>query len=245
ETNNSNRENSEAKPKTNREETTEPTTSDLPPTPVSPPSPANISLAPGGTSQPGSQWAFPNGADELQPDPPLDPGFTSVGQVIARRGATTPKTSPQGPPEAQKTVPDTEADLQDLPAKNGRSEPNISTQPKRKRGRPRKTKTEYLDAVIQDFSAEFHDAEHLPSNLSQARHLLTSSRMEESYFVQNYVYPARSVTRDRGNIQKYAGEVAPLRNKMPYFFAVLRDLLGMHEDEAGPRPPMPRGEGRP
>jgi hypothetical protein len=33
---------------------------------------------------------------------------------------------------------------------------------------------------------------------------------------------------------------ANVKNRGAYFFTVLRDLLGMAEDEAGPRPPMQR-----
>jgi hypothetical protein len=51
-------------------------------------------------------------------------------------------------------------------------------------------------------------------------------------------YQARSITRDRAHISKYAEGAEALRNKMPYWFVVLKDLLGLREDEAGPRPPI-------
>ena len=48
--------------------------------------------------------------------------------------------------------------------------------------------------------------------------------------------PTRWITRDRANIAKHAKNSEALRNKMPYWFDVLEDSLGLKEDAAGPRP---------
>jgi hypothetical protein len=85
--------------------------------------------------------------------------------------------------------------------------------------------------VIEDFSRyDLRDDEHVHSNQRQARNLMIASGLEEVRFVEDFVYPARSETKASANV----------KNRGAYFFTVLRDLLGMAEDEAGPRPPMQR-----
>ncbi len=111
------------------------------------------------------------------------------------------------------------------------------------RGRPPKP-TPYITQLMTDWSSELHDYEHLKSNITQAMRLYAASGLDENAFVAR-LYEARSITKDRGNISKLATDVAPLKNKMPYYFAVLRDLLGMkdHGDEGDDQPP--RGTARP
>jgi len=90
--------------------------------------------------------------------------------------------------------------------------------------RPRRKRTEYLDRVIEDFSGELGDAAHAPSNLAQARTLFqrmaAKTGVDEKGFV-DYVYRARAETRQAANVRK----------KMAYFFAVLRDLLGLVDED--------------
>ncbi len=90
--------------------------------------------------------------------------------------------------------------------------------------------TLYLNAVVQETSEQFHDEEHIPSNIIQARNLLATSQMEERTFV-DLVHQARTITKQQGNIRKTAGSQGQ-RNRMPYFFAVLRDLLAIDEEPA-------------
>jgi hypothetical protein len=102
------------------------------------------------------------------------------------------------------------------------------------RGRPPRA-TEQIEAVLEQISGEFHDEEHLRSNVGQAARLWRASGLSEADFVGR-LYEARSITKDRGTtIQKPAtGEAGEwgMRNRMPYFFAVVRDLLGMKGGEA-------------
>lgn len=90
--------------------------------------------------------------------------------------------------------------------------------------------TTYLDTVVRETSGEFHDDRHVPSNIIQARNLLAASQMEEQTFI-DLVYQARTITKQQGNIRKLAGNQTQ-RNRMPYFFAVLRDLLAIDEEPA-------------
>jgi hypothetical protein len=116
--------------------------------------------------------------------------------------------------------------------------------PRRKRGRPKSSQTLYLDAVVRDFSREFHDSQHTGSNIVQARNLLELTGLSEDRFVE-HCYEARSLTRDQAHIRSHVTDGSPLRNKMPYFFAVVRDLLGLRDDEEGPGPPHRQGRPTP
>jgi len=103
--------------------------------------------------------------------------------------------------------------------------------PRPRSPRKRLPKTEYLDTVIRELSAELHDEEHVASNLAQARNLMARTGLSESALVAR-VYEARSITKQQGGIVKPAGN--GLRNKMPYCFAVLRDLLGLDQERPAP-----------
>ena len=103
------------------------------------------------------------------------------------------------------------------------------------RGRP-PTPTPYIEQLLTDWSSELHDAEHTRSNITRAMRLYRASGLPEESFVAK-LYEARSITKQRGNISKDAqGDGLPgLKNKMPYYFAVLRDLLGLLEDTPASR----------
>ena len=112
------------------------------------------------------------------------------------------------------------------------------------RGRPPKP-TPYIAQLLTDWSSELHDAEHTPSNISQAMRLYKASGLSEDAFVDR-LYEARSITKQRGNISKaaHADGVPGLKNKMPYYFAVLRDLLGLQEDAPTERARPRNGAGK-
>ena len=105
------------------------------------------------------------------------------------------------------------------------------------RGRP-PTATPYIEQLLTEFSAELHDEEHTRQNIGQAARLWKASGRSESDFCA-LLYEARSITKQytvKKRAQGPGGEYG-LRNKMPYFFKVLRDLLGMKEHAEG----VPRG----
>jgi hypothetical protein len=90
---------------------------------------------------------------------------------------------------------------------------------------------------VEQLSSELHDDEHTPSNVSQATRLWRRSGLSEADFVGRLL-EARARAKARGDIQKRAtGEAGDwgLTNRMPYFFACLRDLL----DDARPPPDGP------
>jgi hypothetical protein len=186
--------------------------------------PANILVGPAASSRRGPARTVPLEGPG---------GFVAVGQTVSQRSAAvTQGLAPQavsvGPRRANPPPAGVDSPSGGKTAVGGSTNP----QEKRKRGRPRNIPTEYLDAVMKDFSAEFHDSEHLPSNQSQARRLLKATGLSEEALVGK-CYQARSLTRDRANISKTTEGTPALRNKMPYFFACLRDLLDLPEEKAG------------
>ncbi len=82
-----------------------------------------------------------------------------------------------------------------------------------------------IDLLILDLTTEFHDDGHVMSNRTQAARLWHASLLDEGDFIE-VLYSARALVRSRGNIEKRATSGPPhLRNRMPYFFATLRNEL--------------------
>lgn len=73
-----------------------------------------------------------------------------------------------------------------------------------------------LHQTVLEVSHELGDTDHLASNLRQTARLWAQSGHSEQAFVQ-LMYEARSRTMQAGRV----------RNRMPYFFACLRELLGI------------------
>lgn len=73
-----------------------------------------------------------------------------------------------------------------------------------------------IEAIITQFSNEFHDDEHLEANINQAARLWKQSGRSEQTFSQ-LLFDSASTTRKRGGV----------RNRMAYYFRVLRDMLGL------------------
>ncbi len=97
-----------------------------------------------------------------------------------------------------------------------------------RRGRPPKA-PEYLAATMADLSQKLHD-DNPRSSVSQATRLWKASGLPEDKFVHR-LHEARSITQQQGSVQgKPAKEDRQLVNRMPYFFAVVEDLLGLRED---------------
>jgi hypothetical protein len=92
----------------------------------------------------------------------------------------------------------------------------------------------WLSGYITDFSREFHDEDAIPSNITRAAHLFERAGLDAETFIKQ-LYEARRVTQARANIRKrsHAGEnlawPTGYVNRMPYFFSVLEDVLGLKE----------------
>jgi len=86
--------------------------------------------------------------------------------------------------------------------------------------------TEQITAVIAEISQQFSDSAHFRANCTQAMRLLQQSARAEASFV-GILYEARSITNQQRGIRKL--------NRMPYFWAVVRDQLGLTTAEQGER----------
>lgn len=85
-----------------------------------------------------------------------------------------------------------------------------------------------MQAVVTDLSTQLHDVEHARANVTRAMKMFRASKLPEKKFV-GMLYQARDITRSRGNIRKVSEQEQSLKNRMPYFFAVVQDLLAQQE----------------
>ena len=169
----------------------------------------------------------------------------TVSQTISRRGRVAPEDATRSSHTAQGTTIDAADGAGDQPtsstARNAaqrRSRPGRQElAPREEPGDPRRGSRRppppklppQLEDLVTRYSEELHDAEHLPQNLGQAGRLWQSSGWSEAEFGRALA-DARAITLRR-DIKKRAtvgGDVGA-RNKMPYYFKVLRDLLGIKE----------------
>lgn len=99
-----------------------------------------------------------------------------------------------------------------------------------------------VEALMTEFSKDFGDPAHARANCTQAVRLLRTSGLSEMAFSRR-LYEARSVTRDQINRRRMAGSEVPVQKAMPYFFAVLKDLLslkGFAKEQKSAAPPADR-----
>jgi hypothetical protein len=91
----------------------------------------------------------------------------------------------------------------------------------------------YLTNMSQDFSLELGDPEHTRSNRTQIHNLWHKSALSEKDFAA-VLYEARKLTKQFAIIRPGEKEPPPgqTRNRMAYFFAVLRDLLGLPKEKS-------------
>jgi hypothetical protein len=93
----------------------------------------------------------------------------------------------------------------------------------------------WLPGYIVDFSREFHDQEATPSNITRAAHLFERADIDAEEFIEQ-MYEARKISKGRANIQKRSEKGKNpawpdgFPNRMPYFFSVLEDLLGLKQE---------------
>jgi replication protein O len=85
--------------------------------------------------------------------------------------------------------------------------------------------TPQIMAAITEISENFADIASLRSNTSQAVNLWQQSGRSEAVFVHT-LYEARSVTRQQPKVRK----------PMPYFWSVVRELLGIQHESSTPAP---------
>ena len=83
-----------------------------------------------------------------------------------------------------------------------------------------------FETLIKTCSQEFDDLEHLESNITRGYNLWASTNLDEDGMLSK-VEEARKTTKER--ISRSA--IRDRSKKMPYFFAVLEDVLGLKKKE--------------
>jgi hypothetical protein len=98
-----------------------------------------------------------------------------------------------------------------------------------------------LRAFLGDFAAELGDEASLASSITRALNVFKTATVPPELW-GDHLYRARAITQEHtAQITKQSSNGRTLRrkNKMPYFFEVLEDLLGLRSDP----PPQPPGVG--
>jgi len=94
---------------------------------------------------------------------------------------------------------------------------------------------------IIDLSLLFHDRDRQRSNRTRALRLWAGSGLGEQTFA-DMMQEARLIAMERGNIEKDATDGSAAfdgtKNRMPYFFAVLEDLVDMARDTGSATQPV-------
>jgi hypothetical protein len=105
-----------------------------------------------------------------------------------------------------------------------------------RRGRPPGSvdDREHLMAYLQDFARELGDESPLASTVTRAYRIFAAANIPAARW-SDYLYQARAVTQEHtGQITKRAtdgGGAGPRqKNKMPYYFAVLEQLVGLRAE---------------
>ncbi len=85
----------------------------------------------------------------------------------------------------------------------------------------------YISQVMADFSKLFHDGAHERSNRTRAMRLWAESGLDEETFV-DILQEARTITQARP-VEREATDGSPegTKNRMPYYFRVVEDLVDM------------------
>lgn len=145
----------------------------------------------------------------------------SIGEIVKQRAGqlgvrhrTSHPTKASVGPSAPPTAVDRSGDGQDDGVKSGKASSGPGGAAARL-GRRMRLPLQ-IEAIITQFTDEFHDSEHLEVNINQAARLWHASGRSKHAFTQ-LLFDAASTTRKRGGV----------RNRMAYFFRVLRDLLGL------------------
>jgi hypothetical protein len=172
-----------------------------------------------------------SGVNQTQSE--LDPVSISKGIDLVRDGLIQSQSQPTPSAGVE-------------PIRVGELLPQVQTRLKiSKRGRPPKATPTIAHYVTELSAIHLHDEEHTKSNITHAMRLYKASEKSESDFV-SMMLEAKAVTLDwTANIKKETREQG-VKNRAPYFFAVLEDLLGIRQEQNGEESTvasMDRGQG--
>lgn len=169
--------------------------------------------------------------------PPVGPGLPR-GLAEETRGVGGARRPEYARPDAQETVVQETVNQED-------SFSNSSKPPRTIKERAGKTTDDrierrpiyspYVAELANDLSGKFHDETHAASNRTRALRLWAASRLDDQAFGR-LMQEARLVAQRRGNIERDATDGSPpgTKNRMPYFFAVLEDLVELAQELSEP-----------
>jgi hypothetical protein len=165
----------------------------------------------------------PRRTGDYQPRAASTNGFTAIGEVGRLKGVPTDR---KPAPRRGRTAPGTTATAR-AGDRQGRGGPDLPEPP------------EWLTAQITRLSDELHDYSHAQGNVGQAHNLFLFTGAEEGRFRER-LNEAKRLTLKYDIEKKAEGEAGEygLRNKMPYFFKVLRDVLGLKDIPASETKPV-------
>lgn len=104
------------------------------------------------------------------------------------------------------------------------------------RGRPPKV-SERVAVLVEELTHKLHDdPKNVRSNITRTARLWKASGLSDDAFYHR-LHEAKSVTQQQGGVKKPATDGYGTLNRMPYFFAVVEDLLGLKD------PPGDEGSG--
>ena len=87
-----------------------------------------------------------------------------------------------------------------------------------------------ISRLMTDFSKQvLHDSEHTKANVTQAHNIWHQSGLSQEEFLEALYAVKRIVLEWSGNIHKLADGQSGLKNRAPYFFQVLRNLVLLEE----------------
>jgi hypothetical protein len=132
------------------------------------------------------------------------------------------------PTGRKRSLPEVEAikieELNQDDSNQGSQENELATKVTRSNNKSNKAYSPYIAAITSDFSRELGDAIHESSNMRQALNLWQNSGLDEEEFV-HLMQEARKLTRRYQTRPSWDA----MNNKMAYYFATLRDLVGAAE----------------
>jgi hypothetical protein len=124
--------------------------------------------------------------------------------------------------------------------------PDAPTSPSLRRGRPPGSREErdILTAYLADFAKECNDQAPLPATVTRAYRLFAQAGIPKERYPA-FLYQCRSIVKERSaQITKTVADPSTTfraKNKMPYYLAVLSDLIGLKTD--GTTRPSPSEQG--
>jgi hypothetical protein len=87
-----------------------------------------------------------------------------------------------------------------------------------------------IEAYLKGVAAELHDEAPFKSTLTRALKIWGDTELYSEEFVQKMGEAKKRTQKYSGSIRKKAEKASgllPTKNKMPYFFSVLEDILGL------------------